>query len=58
MQVTAVNEEGYVGTLGNSPTGIGDLAAGDAVFFESRHVIAILDEDWEERISEPSPTAV
>jgi hypothetical protein len=46
-QITSVTEAGYVGVLGNSPTAIRDLGSGDLVSFEPRHVIAILDEDWD-----------
>jgi hypothetical protein len=47
VQVTAVDEQGYAGILGNNPTAIHDLADGDAISFDPRHVIAFLDEAWE-----------
>jgi Uncharacterized protein conserved in bacteria (DUF2314) len=47
VQVTSVNDGGYTGILDCNPTAIRDLEAGDTVFFEPRHVIAILDEAYE-----------
>lgn len=44
VQVVEVEDDGYAGRLDNTPHVIGDLAPGDLVRFEPRHVAAIWRE--------------
>jgi hypothetical protein len=46
LEVSARDEDGYVGLLTNRPTAIKDLSSGDEVAFRSEHVIAIQDPKW------------
>jgi hypothetical protein len=45
VKITAMQPTGYIGVLGNRPSAIQDLAAGDLIAFEPRHVISI--ESWD-----------
>jgi hypothetical protein len=47
LKVIETGPRGYVGELGNRPLAIGDLAAGDLIAFEPRHVIAVRDASWD-----------
>jgi hypothetical protein len=47
VKITEIQPTGYIGVLGNRPSAIKDLAAGDLVAFEPRHVISINDESWD-----------
>jgi hypothetical protein len=46
LEVSARNEDGYVGLLTNQRSAIKDLSGGDEVAFRSEHIIAIRDPKW------------
>lgn len=55
VEVTAVTSTGYQGRLDNDPTQIPNLAAGESLLFEPRHVMSIWVEahhDWPKRTTE------
>jgi hypothetical protein len=47
VMVDEVCDTTYVGILGNQPAAISDLARGDRIRFEPRHVIAVQDATWD-----------
>jgi hypothetical protein len=46
LEVSARDEDSYVGLLTNRPIAIKDLLGGDEVAFRSEHIIAIQDPKW------------
>ncbi len=46
LEVSARDDDGYVGLLTNQPIAIKDLSRGDEVAFRSEHIIAIQDPKW------------